>query len=88
MTVSVLLYPYCLGVTSSRMTAKRLEEDAAFRVLAANNGPDFRKRHLGELAGLCVQVLRLCQKAGAWLTGPCMARWDEIEGEELYAYEA
>ena len=70
MMVSVLLYAYCLGVTSSRKIARRLEEDVAFRVLAANNTPDFRtisdfrKRHLCELAGLFVDVLRLCQKAG------------------------
>jgi len=70
MMVSVLLYAYCLGVSSSRRIARRLEEDVAFRVLAANNTPDFRtiadfrKRHLAELIGLFVQVLRLCQKAG------------------------
>ena len=55
---------------SSRRIAKRLEEDIAFRVLAANNTPDFRtiadfrKDHLKALAGLFVQVLKLCQKAG------------------------
>jgi transposase len=70
MMVGILLYAYCLGVTSSRKIARRLEEDVSFRVLAANNTPDFRtiadfrKRHLTELAGLFVQVLRLCQKAG------------------------
>ncbi len=67
---AVLLYAYCLGVTSSRKIARRLEEDVAFRVLAANNTRDFRtiaefrKRHLAALAGLFVQVLRLCQEAG------------------------
>ena len=41
-----------------------------FRVLAANNTPDFRtisdfrKDHLGALAGLFLQVLELCRKAG------------------------
>lgn len=70
MMVAVLLYAYCLGVASSRKIARRLEEDVAFRVLAANNTPDFRtiaefrKRHLVALAGLFVQVLRLCRKAG------------------------
>ncbi len=45
-------------------------EEAAFRVLTGNQQPDhsrisdFRRRHLGALAGLFVQVLRLCQKAG------------------------
>jgi len=70
MMVKVLLYAYCIGVPSSRRIAKRLEEDIAFRVLAANNTPDFRtisdfrKDHLKTLAGLFVQVLKLCQKAG------------------------
>lgn len=70
MMVKVLLYAYCIGVPSSRKIALRLEEDIAFRVLAANNTPDFRtisdfrKDHLKALAGLFVQVLKLCQKAG------------------------
>lgn len=70
MMVKVLLYAYCIGVPSSRKIAKRLEEDISFRVLAANNTPDFRtisdfrKYHLKALAGLFLQVLKLCQKAG------------------------
>jgi transposase len=42
MMVKVLLYAYCTGVASSRKIEKRLCEDIAFRVLAANNTPDFR----------------------------------------------
>ena len=70
MMVKVLLYAYCVGVPSSRKIEKRLEEDIAFRVLAANNTPDFRtisdfrKDHLKALTGLFLQVLKLCQKAG------------------------
>jgi transposase len=70
MMVRVLLYAYCVGEPSSRRIEKRLEEDIAFRVLAANNTPDFRtvsdfrKDHLKALAGLFLQVLKLCQKAG------------------------
>jgi transposase len=70
MMVKVLLYAYCIGVPSSRKIAKRLEEDVSFRVLSANNTPDFRtisdfrKEHLSVLAGLFVQVLQLCQRAG------------------------
>jgi transposase len=64
MMVKVLSYAYCIGVPSSRGIEKRLEEDIAFRVLAANNTPGFRKEHLEALAGLFLQVLRLCQKAG------------------------
>ena len=70
MMVKVLLYAYCIGVPSSRKIEKRLCEDIAFRVLAANNTPDFRtisdfrKDHLKALASLFLQVLKLCQKAG------------------------
>lgn len=70
MLVKVLVYAYCTGVPSSRKIEKHLKEDIAFRVLAANNTPDFRtisdfrKDHLKALAGLFLQVLKLCQKAG------------------------
>jgi transposase len=70
MMVKVLLYAYCVGVSSSRKIERRLHEDIAFRVLAANNTPDFRtisdfrKDHLGALSGLFVQVLKLCERAG------------------------
>ena len=70
MMVKVLLYGYCTGVASSRRMAQRFHEDIAFRVLAANNTPDFRtisdfrKDHLKTLADLFHQVLELCQQAG------------------------
>ena len=70
MMVKVLLYGYCTGVASSRRIAQRLHEDIGFRVLAANNTPDFRtvsdfrKDHLQALGGLFLQVLALCQQAG------------------------
>ena len=70
MLTGVLIYGYCTGVFSSRRMSRKLEEDIAFRVLAANQRPDFRtisdfrKAHLSELSGLFVQVLRLCRAAG------------------------
>ena len=70
MMVKVLLYAYCIGVPSSRKIERRMEEDISFRVLAANNTPDFRtisdfrKDHLPALGALFVQVLKLCQRAG------------------------
>ena len=70
MMVKVLVYGYCVGVSSSRRIAQRLHEDIAFRVLSANNTPDFRtisdfrKDHLKELPDLFVQVLALCQESG------------------------
>jgi len=66
----LLLYGYCVGVTSSRRMERATHDDVAFRYLAANQHPDhdtiaaFRQQHLNVLAGLFVQALRLCQKAG------------------------
>lgn len=42
MLTAVLIYGYCIGVFSSRRIARKLEEDVAFRVLAANQCPDYR----------------------------------------------
>ena len=70
MMVSLLLYAYSVGVPSSRRIEKATIEDIAFRVISANQHPDhdsicsFRKRHLKTLAGLFVQVLKLCREAG------------------------
>ncbi len=70
MMVKVLLYGYATGCISSRKLAKRLREDVAFRVLAAENFPahrtlcDFRHDHLEELRALFVQVVRLAREAG------------------------
>lgn len=66
----LLVYGYCVGVTSSRKIEKATYESVPFRVLAADQHPDhatiaeFRRRHLEALARLFVQVLRLCEKAG------------------------
>lgn len=68
--VGLLVYGYCVGLTSSRKLEKATYESVPFRVLAANQHPDhatiaeFRRRHLEALARLFVQVLRLCEKAG------------------------
>jgi len=56
MLVKVLVYGYCMGVTSSRKLAAGCENDVAFRYLAANQQPDFRTisdfRSGGVVAGL------------------------------------
>ena len=70
MMLRLLLYGYCRGVVSSRKIEQATYEDVAFRFLSADTHPDhdtiaaFRKRHLAALAGLFLQVLQLCQKAG------------------------
>jgi transposase len=68
--VRLLVYGYAKGITSSRRIETATREDIAFRYLAANQHPDhdtiaaFRQRHLESLAGLFLEVLRLCRKAG------------------------
>jgi transposase len=75
MMTRVLVYAYCVGVFSSRKIERRLVEDIAFRVLAADNQPnfrtisDFRKIHLKTLAGLFEQVLQIALEAGAMKVG-------------------
>ena len=70
MMVGVLLYAYCQGLRSSRRIARALEEDVGFRVVAANQQPDFRTlcrfraEHEEGLEKLFVEVLRLCGEAG------------------------
>ncbi len=75
MMTKVLVYAYCVGVFSSRRIERRLTEDIAFRVLAADNQPnfrtisDFRKIHLKTLEGLFGQVLKIALEAGAMKVG-------------------
>ena len=70
MMVKLLLYGYATGVFSSRQMTRKLEEDVAFRVLAAGNRPshrtisDFRLRHLSEFSGMFVEVVELAREMG------------------------
>ena len=75
MMTKLLVYAYCVGVFSSRRIERRLMEDIAFRVLAADNQPnfrtisDFRKIHLNTLEGMFEQVLKIALEAGALKVG-------------------
>ena len=86
MMVRLLLYGYCLGMVSSRRLERATYEDVAFRYLSADAHPDhdtiaaFRKRHREALAGLFVQALRLCEKAGLVKLGHVA-----IEGTQIKA---
>jgi transposase len=66
----LLLYGYCIGITSSRKIEQATYDNVAFRYLSADQHPDhdtvaaFRQQHLKALAELFIQALRLCQKAG------------------------
>jgi transposase len=68
--LAVLVYAYCVGERSSRKVERRLVEDVAFRVVAANQQPDhatiarFRAEHEAAIAGLFGQVLAVCARSG------------------------
>jgi transposase len=70
MMVALLLYAYTQGVYASRRIARGCEERLDIMAVTGMQRPDFRtisdfrKHHLEALAGLFVQVLRLCRQAG------------------------
>ena len=69
MMVALLLYAYSQGATR-RDGLPRLRGTADFAAVTGMQRPDFRtisdfrKRHLGALSGLFVQVLKLCRRPG------------------------
>ncbi|MGB9880120.1 MAG: transposase, partial [Anaerolineae bacterium] len=64
------LYAYSKGIRSSRKIEQALHEDVGFRVLSANQQPDFwtiaafRRRHHKALGDLFVQTVRIAERAG------------------------
>ena len=74
------------GTFSSRRIARKLEEDVAYRVLAAGNVPahrtiaEFRPQQLAAFEALFVQVVRMAREAGVVQLG---AR--AIEGPQVTA---
>ena len=66
----MLVYAYSTGVFSSRRIARKIEEDIAFRLLAAGNFPrhrticEFRRRHHADFERLFVEVVRLAGEMG------------------------
>ena len=70
MMVTVLLYAYATGTFSSRRIARKLQEDVAYRVLAAGNFPahrtiaEFRQQYLAAFEALFVQVVKIAREMG------------------------
>ena len=70
MLIKLLFYAYSQGVVSSRVIAAKTYEDVAFRVLTADQHPDFRtisdfrERHLQALLPLFQEVVRLAGRLG------------------------
>ena len=91
MMVSLLLYAYCVGIRSSRRIEKSCEVDVAFRVITANQQPDystvcrFRKEFEKELGDLFTEVLRLCVVAGLVEVGLLSVDGTKIKGNASLA---
>ncbi len=70
MLLGLLVYGYATGVFSSRKLERATYDSVAFGFIAANQHPDhdtlaaFRRRFLGEIAELFVQVLELAREMG------------------------
>ncbi len=71
----LLLDSYCVGMFSSRKIWARCETDVAFRVIVGGDIPgfqrisEFRRRHLGQMQSLFLEVLALCREAGLLKVG-------------------
>lgn len=89
MMLTLLIYGYAVGQTSSRQIERSCEHDVAFRVIAANQVPDhdtiaaFRVRHREVFKDLFVQVLALCRAAGLVQVGTIA-----VDGTKLAANAA
>lgn len=90
MMLAVLLYAYCTGERSSRRIERKLVEDVAYRVIAANQSPDhatlarFRRRHEQAIAQLFTQVLHLCVQAGVLDTALIAIDGTKMEADASY----
>ena len=90
MMVKILVYAYSTGVFLSRRIVRKVEEDVAFRVLAAGNFPqhrtvcEFRRRHLADFERLFVDVVRVSGD-GAYGLPEAVRRWHEGSGEREQA---
>ncbi len=73
--LALLFYGYATGVFSSRKLEQATYDSLAFRFITGDSHPDhdtiatFRKRFLGELQGLFVQLLVLAKTAGLFKLG-------------------
>jgi transposase len=70
MLLGLLIYGYATRVFSSRALERGTYDSVAFRFIAGNEHPDhdtiaaFRKRFLGQIEGLFVEVLKLARTMG------------------------
>jgi transposase len=75
MMVTLLIWAYANGITSSRRIERLCSQDVAFRVVCAGQQPDhvtvarFRQQFAGTAASLFAQVLVLCARLGMGQVG-------------------
>ena len=75
MMVTLLVWAYANGITSSRRIERLCQQDVAFRVICAGNLPDhvtvarFRQQFAETAADLFAQVLLLCARLGMGQVG-------------------
>jgi transposase len=75
MLVTLLIWAYASGITSSRRIERLCQQDVAFRVICAGQVPDhvtvarFRQQFAVTAAGLFAQVLVLCARLGMGQVG-------------------
>ena len=96
MMVTVLVYAYATGTFSSRRIARKLEEDVAYRVLAAGNFPahrtiaEFRQQHLVAFEGVVCAGGAARARSGrgparrprdGWIQGE--SKCEQAQGHEL-----
>src|SRR6476660_5201668 len=68
--LGIMVYGYATGVFSSRKLERATYDSVAFRFIAANDHPDhdtiaaFRRRFLGDIERLFVEVLLLAREMG------------------------
>jgi transposase len=86
MLVTLLVWAYANGITSSRRIERLCQQDVAFRVICAGSVPDhvtiarFRQQFAGTAAGLFAQVLVLCARLGMGRVGTVALDGTKIGG--------
>ncbi len=81
--LQVWLYAYVLGVGGSRRLEQRIQEDLAFRYLAAGAAPDhwtrndFRRRHARALNDVFTQGVEIARSLGLGRLGRLIRRGSE-----------
>lgn len=86
MMLSVLIYGYSYGYTSSRKLERLCVRDAGFRMIVGDETPDhatiarFRRKHLADIQVLFTEVLKLCRKAGMVRLGLVALDGSKVKG--------